>query len=261
MTRIIGVVSGKGGVGKTTIVMNLGAELASKFKKDVLLVDCNITTSHLSMSLGMHFVPVTLNQVLKGDAHIESAIYTHPTGMKIIPASLGVKDAEGIDTANVKKHIKQLLGKVDIILLDAAPGLGKESQLTLSLSDEILFVTTPYVPAVMDIIRTKEMIKGEKTRLGVVLNMVTNERHELSKKEIEQLTEMPVIASIPYDKNVLKSLAAKQPVTTFNPNAKASREFTQLAAEITGEAPVKTDEGFFEAIFSKIKAIPIPRLR
>lgn len=261
MTRIIGVVSGKGGVGKTTIVMNLGAELASKFKKDVLLVDCNITTSHLSMSLGMHFVPITLNQVLKGDAHIENAVYTHPTGMKIIPASLGTKDVEGIDVANVKKHIKHLLGKVDIILLDAAPGLGKESQLTLNVSDEILFVTIPYVPAVMDIIRTKEMIKGEKLKLGVVLNMVTNERHELSKREIEQLTEMPVIASIPYDKNVLKSLAAKQPVITFNPGARASREFSRLASEITGEAPVKTDEGLFETIFSKIKGVSIPRLR
>ena len=64
MTRIIGVVSGKGGVGKTTLVANLGAALASLYKKDVIVVDCNVTTSHLGLYLGMYYYPISLNKVL-----------------------------------------------------------------------------------------------------------------------------------------------------------------------------------------------------
>jgi septum site-determining protein MinD len=75
MTRIIGIVSGKGGVGKTTIVANLGAALASFYKKRVIIVDCNVTTSHLGLYLGMYYHPVSLNQVLRGEASMDDAIY------------------------------------------------------------------------------------------------------------------------------------------------------------------------------------------
>ncbi len=260
MTRIIGVVSGKGGVGKTTVVTNLGVDLVTNFKKDVVIIDCNITTSHLSMVMGMHFLPITLNQVLRGNVPIENAVYTHQTGLKIIPASLAVKDVEGIEAAELKKAVKHLLGKVDIILLDSAPCLGKEARMTLDVSEELLFVTTPYVPSVMDTIRTKEMIEASKTKLGIVLNMIENVRHELTVKEIENLTEMPVLAQIPYDRNILKSLAAKQPVVTYNPQCKASKQFLKLGKEITGEDPVNlAKEDVVGKLKSMIKGVSIPR--
>jgi MinD-like ATPase involved in chromosome partitioning or flagellar assembly len=87
MTRIIGVLSGKGGVGKTTLVANLGASLASVFNKDVIVVDCNVTTSHLGLYLGMYYYPISLNKVLNGQVNIDNAIYDYSIiGMRIIPA-------------------------------------------------------------------------------------------------------------------------------------------------------------------------------
>ncbi|MBI1971848.1 MAG: P-loop NTPase [Candidatus Aenigmarchaeota archaeon] len=260
MTRIIGIVSGKGGVGKTTVVTNLGVELVTKFKKDVVIIDCNITTSHLSMVMGMHFLPITLNQVLRGNIPIENAVYTHQTGLKIIPASLAVKDVEGIEASELKKAVKHLLGKVDLILLDSAPCLGREAKMTLDVSEELLFVTTPYVPSVMDTIRTKEMVEPSKTKLGTVLNMIENMRHELTVKEIENLTEMPVLAQIPYDRNILKSLAAKQPVVTYNPYCKASKQFLKLGREITGEDPINLEkEDVIGKLTGLIKGVGVPR--
>ncbi|MFH0961922.1 MAG: AAA family ATPase, partial [archaeon] len=84
-TRVIGIISGKGGVGKTTLVSNLGAVLAEEFKKDVVVLDCNFTTSHLGLYLGLYQTPITLNTVLQGKAELEDAIYTHRSGMKVIP--------------------------------------------------------------------------------------------------------------------------------------------------------------------------------
>jgi septum site-determining protein MinD len=234
MTRVIGIISGKGGVGKTTLVANLGSVLAQKFKKEVIVIDTNVTTSHLGLYLGMYYTPVTLNQVLTGEAEIEDAIYEyHISGLRVIPASLSFSDLKGVDIARLKNSLKKLFGKADIVLLDAAPGLGREALATVRASDEVIFVNTPFVPSTMDIMKCHQVANeiGVKP-LGVVLNMVGKEKYELTSKEVEELIELPVISNIPMDKNVLRSLALKMPVVLFSPNSSSSREFVKLAAKI-----------------------------
>lgn len=237
MTRIIGVVSGKGGVGKTTVALNLAAVLAKKYKKDVILVDGNITTSHLGLYLGMYYYPISLNHVLTGDVVVDKAMYDYSIpGIRIIPASLSLDDLKGIDVSDMKKHMKSLFGKADFVILDGAPGFGREAMATIRASDEILFVTTPFVPPLMDVIKCYQIAEELGIRsLGVVMNMTGEGRHELGRHEIEQLIELPVISSIPRDREVPRSLSAKLPVIDLSPRAKSSREIERLAAHIAGE--------------------------
>ncbi len=236
MVRIIGIVSGKGGVGKTTIGLNLGASLAHHFKKNVTIVDCNVTTSHLGLYLGMYYCPITLNKVLRGEYTAEEAVQQHHSGLKIIPASLSLSDLEGIDVTEIRESIKSLFDKNDIILLDGSPGLGREAIATLKASDEILYVTNPYIPFAMDIVRNQEIVNeiGVKP-LGIVLNMVRGKKYEMNNKEIEELTRLPVIAKIPFDMNVHKSLALKTPIVTYKPYTAASKEMIKLASNLIGE--------------------------
>jgi len=250
MTRTIGVISGKGGVGKTTIVANLGAALAHRFKKDVTIVDCNLTASHLSLSLGMHYHPVTLNHVLRKEKHINEAIYNHPSGMKIIPASLHLKDLIKTDISKLGRHLKKLKGKTEIIFLDSSPGLGKEAVETIKASEELIFVTRPDIMSVSDVIRGKEFIgKIKKEPIGIVLNMVTRGGHELTQKEVEIMTELPVIAVIPHDKSVPKSLAKRIPVVLHKPRSSASKELRKLAGFIIGEKEL----GFWSRLIRFLK--------
>lgn len=237
MTRMIGILSGKGGVGKTTTVANVGTALAQYYKKNVIIVDCNITTSHLSLYLGMYYSPVTLNQVLTGKAKIQEAIYDyHVPGLRVIPASLSLKDLQGVDVSRMTKVIKKLTNEADIILLDAAPGMGREAMSTLRASNEVLFISTPYVPSTMDIIKCHQVaLEFGVKPLGIMLNMVGKERYELSVEEVEQLAELQVVSSVPMDKNVLRSLALKTPAVLFDPSSPASREFYKLAGKLVGE--------------------------
>jgi septum site-determining protein MinD len=237
MTRVIGVVSGKGGVGKTTLVANLGAALASIYKKDVIVVDCNVTTSHLGMYLGMYYYPISLNKVLSNQVKIDSAIYDYSiNGMRIIPASLSLDDMRGIDISRLNQAIKGLFGKADIVLLDSAPGLGREAMSAMRAADEILYVMTPFVPSMMDIIKCNAVANELNLKpLGVVMNMTGEGRYELTPEEVEQLVELPVISRIPRDKTVLRSLAAKLPVIDFDLNSAASQEIIRLAATLIGE--------------------------
>jgi septum site-determining protein MinD len=250
MTRTIGIISGKGGVGKTTVAANLGVALAHRFNRDVTVVDCNLTASHLSLLLGMEYSPITLNQVLRNEKQISEAIYEHPSGMKIIPASLHLKDLIKTDMSKLEWCLKKLEGKTDIIFLDSSPGLGKEAFATIKASEEIIFVTKPDILSLSDVIRSKEFIDSiKKEQMGIVVNMATGGSHEVTKKEIEIMTGLPVIAVIPHDKNIPISLAQRMPIVLHKPGSSSSKEIRKLAGLIIGEKEL----GFLDKIIRFLK--------
>jgi cell division ATPase MinD len=236
LARIISIISGKGGVGKTTVGLNLGASLAKHFKKNVTLVDCNVTTSHVGLYLGMYYCPITLNKVLRGEYNINEAVNEHYSGLNIVPASLSLSDLDGVDVTELRNKLKGLFSDNDIIFLDGSPGLGREGVAALKASDEVLYVTNPYIPFVMDIVRCQEVAKEVGVKpLGIVVNMVNNRKYEMTNEEIEELTKLPVIATIPHDKNVHRSLTLKMPVVMFKPYSAASKELINLSSKIIGE--------------------------
>ncbi len=237
LTRVIGVASGKGGVGKTTVATNIALALRD-FGKRVLLVDCNLSTPHLAYYLGVSNYKYTLNDALLGKVDIISTTHLKD-GIKYIPASLNLKDLVGVDTLSFKKHLKKLQNdKYDFIILDAAPGLGREALAVLDAAEEVIFVTTPFVPMVNDVIRSAEVLKSLKgvKSVGVVMNMITEGSHEILARSVTSLTGFPVIGEISYDQNVVYGLAAKSPVVNYKPNSSSSVNFRSLAAHLAGVA-------------------------
>lgn len=235
--RTISVISGKGGVGKTTITTNLGAVLSNHFNKKVAVIDCNITTPHLGMMLGIDHSPVTLNHVLKGEANINEALYNHSSGMWIIPSSMPLKELSGVDISllsdSLKKMYNKYVGKIDIVLLDCSPGLGREAMSGIRASDEMLFVTMPNMPALMDIIRCNNIVREMGIHhTGIALNMTGQSKHELKLKEVERITGIPVLSSIPSDKNMMNSLSKRMLITTTHPKSKSSKALISLASSL-----------------------------
>ena len=232
MTRVIGVISGKGGVGKTTLVANLAVAL-NNFGKKVTVVDCNITTSHLGFCFGLYYYDKTLNDVLKQQASIDDAIYYHKSGVEIIPASLSVEDLIGVDIAGLKYILD--IPSTDIVLLDSAPGFGREAISVLNTCKEVIIVTTPFINAVTDVARVTKIVNelGIKP-IGVVLNMVKRRGYELTKRDVERFTGLPVVSKIPFDETIEKSLVVGKPIVEYQPYSRASVEFMKLAAELAG---------------------------
>lgn len=251
--RVISVASGKGGVGKTTAVANLGIILASKYKKNVILMDCNITTPHLGLYMGIDHHPVTLNHLLKGKARVSDAVYPHHSGVKVIPSSLSLKDLDGVDVANMKQvinKIKRAYPETDFLIIDCAPGLGREAMAGIRSSEEILYITTPYFPIVVDMVKCNQVASelGLK-KIGAVVNMKNNNKHQLSDIEIEHISEIPVIGTVPHHQDVLKSLHKRIPVSIHSPRSIASLEFERIAAKIAGE---KVPPGGFVGLVLRI---------
>jgi septum site-determining protein MinD len=233
MARIISVVSGKGGVGKTTLVANLGAYLAERGKK-VLLVDGNLSGANLGLHLDLpENFPFSLNRALKGEIPPSEAVHRHYLGFDMIPAS--IVDMS-IKPRRLKYILKTLARKRDFVIIDSAPGITHEALASIESSDEVMLVTTPDIPSIVDIMRSKKLAESKRKKMnGVVVNKTKGEDFEVGRKHIEDLLELPVIASIPDHRKVREAVALKMPVVISSPGSSASMEIKRLAHLLLGE--------------------------
>ncbi len=235
MTRLITFSSGKGGVGKTTITTNIAAAL-HKFGKDVILVDGNISTPNVSIILGMPRIPITLHDVLSGKAKLDQSIYLHTSGLKVIPAGLSIKHMNTKLRKKMAKVLNDLIGETEFALIDSAAGLGNEAKQAIEAGDELILITNPEIHALTDALKAYEFAKKTGVKpLGVILNRVNNRDWEMTKENVEEFLELPVIGMIPEDENVKRSISIKQPLVYAFPNSPASRAIKKLAARMIGE--------------------------
>ncbi len=250
MGRIIAIVSGKGGVGKTTTAINLGAAL-NKLNKEVIIVDVNLNTPNIGIHLGAPIVPVTLNHVLKGKAEIEEAIYEHSSGTKIIPSSLSVKEITKFNTKKLPQIIRSLKDKADFIILDSAAGFSEEAMATLDAGDEIIIITNPEMPAVTDSLKAIKVAREMKKEVkGIIVTRHRNENYEMSLPSIRSMLESPIIGVVPEDICVKKALNRRDAVVHTHPKSRASRKYSEIAVKIIGgPAKDKKPEGMFSKLF------------
>ncbi|MFH1622954.1 MAG: P-loop NTPase [Candidatus Aenigmatarchaeota archaeon] len=231
-STVIGILSGKGGVGKTTITANLGAALAHDFGRKALVIDSNIKTSHLGLHFGVYDeFPVTLRDVLDRKVPPMYAIYMHPaSGLRMLPAPM----KDGSMLRNMDAVVGQLRRTYDPIIVDCAPGLGSDAIIAAKAIDKAIIVTTPDLPAFTDALKTIDLLKRlRKDVLGIVMNRVRGERYELTREEIEQTSGQEVIAVIPETTRIPESIAAGSPIV-ISSNSGAAAEFKKLAAAIAG---------------------------
>ena len=235
MARVIAISSGKGGVGKTTVVSNLATSLA-KMGRSVVAIDSNLTTSNLGLHLGIHLYPTTLHDVLEGKADLRDAMYLHNSGFKIIPADISLRKMKDVKSNEYMEIFDKLMKGSDFILVDCAAGLGKEAVTAIRAADEMLAVTNPELPAVTEALKLSFVAtKNETQNLGIIVNRVKNESHELPIKYIEDMLNLPVLGKVPEDKEVRKSIAMKQPIVTYSPKSPAAQHFKSIAAKLVGE--------------------------
>jgi len=253
MTRVIAITSGKGGVGKTTVAVNLAASL-HKLGKEVVLIDANVTTPNVSLHLGLPLVGPTLHDVLRGKANILQTIHIHPSGLKVIPAGLSLYDLLNTDPEFLSSAIYDLLGKFDFVILDTSAGLGKETISAIKAAESIIVVVNPEIPSLTDALKVIKLAENFNIKIeGIVINRYQGRPYELKPATIESLLEHKILGVIPEDENVKKAIAMKNPIVFAFPNSPASKAIMNIARKLIGLPEVKEKEGFLQRILQLLK--------
>ena len=232
MSKTFGIFSLKGGVGKTTVVISLGSAIAG-FGKKVLLVDGNLSAPNLGISFDIANQEFSFQDVLERKANPSQAV-SNLTNMDILPAS--IFSTLNANPMQMKEKIRHLKRSYDFILIDSAPSLNEEALGAMLASDEILVVTTPDHPTLSSTLKSVKFAKQRGIPIsGLILNKVYNKNFEIPIIDIERIIDVPVMAVIPHDINILKALSQFTSSVDFKPHSEASEEYKKLAATLIGE--------------------------
>ncbi len=251
MAKVYAIISGKGGVGKTTSAINLGTCL-NELGEDVIIVDGNLTTPNVGIHLGAPIVPITLNHVLNNQAKLEDAIYEHESGTKIMPASLSLKETKKINPKKLAEISKKLKKITNHVLIDCAAGLGEEAKSAIRAADEIIIIANPEISSITDALKTIKLSEEMHTPVkGLIITRYKGKKTDMSVPNIKDMLEVPLIGIIPEDEAVRESQVIKNPVIITHPKSKAAKSYDTASRRMLGQdielEPFK--RGFFITLF------------
>ena len=231
MSKVIGILSAKGGVGKTTTAINLATAL-NEFGYSSLVIDVDLTSPNVAMFLGSQN-NLSLHDVLKNKSNLNEAIYLHESGINVINGNLNPNNLIKIDYKEINLNIKKEINNYDYIIIDSAPGRYEEIINHLDVMDNVVIVTTPDMVAVTDALRTITVAKQKnKNILGTVLTRVGNHDYEIRKENVEAMLGTNVLSLVPEDKNIPLSVKVNFPVIKTHPDSYSSIAYKQIAAKI-----------------------------
>ncbi len=246
--RIIGLISIKGGVGKTTSVVSLGHSLAKDFGKKVLVVDGNLTAPSLGMHAGVYNPKITLHDVLENKARVQEAVQATSFGFDMIPGSLENRKIK-ISAFKLSEKLRELRKRYDFILIDSSPNLNDELLAAMIASDELLAVTTPDYITLAATLRAVKAAKDKRSPItGLIVNKAYNKGFELNIDQIEELSGINVLALVPHEEKVMEALSLSVPATSYD-KSEASLEFKKLAAALAGKN--YGDKNLMTGLFSR----------
>ena len=263
MGEAIGVLSIKGGVGKTTTTVALGAALAQQ-GKSVLLVDGNFSAPNLALHLGIVKPEVSLYDVLTGQANALGAVIETDYGFDIIGNRLSFKKIFYPNYLKLREKIQHLKYHYDVILIDSSPTLDHETLAAMLASDKILMVTTPDHATLSCTLHAVKVAKQKKVPImGLIINKVYGKKFELTTEQIEELTGVPVLAVIPHELSIPQALSELKPMTTNKKETDAVMEYKKLAAFLVNDTyhDRRFKTAFKKAFSGKISRQEINRQR
>ena len=257
-TRVIAVTSGKGGVGKTNIVANLGYTFARMGKK-VLILDADLGLGNLDVLLGLA-PKYNLSHVIMGEKSVGDIIVEGPGNMLILPASSGIQELTQLTAQQKVKILSELDGvidSVDLLLIDTAAGISSNVMDFNVTAQEIIVVVSPEPTAITDAYALMKVLslKYAEKCCKVIVNLAsTAEQGREVFRQLHLVTErfldmtVDYLGSVLVDAKMIKGVKQQKLVSELYPDTRASKCFDDLARKIFTQPPTnvpKGDSNFF----------------
>lgn len=232
---VFAIASGKGGVGKTTTVVNVAASMAEA-GRDVVVVDFDLGMANVSDFLDFDRPPRNLHDVLAGDANPGEAVADAPGGFSVLPGGTELEDFGKADPANLRDVIETLSEHFDVVLVDTGAGLSHDTAVPLGVADQVLLVTTAQAASVANTRKTRDLAErlGGDVE-GIIITRVGGGASE-STQEIQGQFDVPILGSIPEDRATGEAAKAGDPLLLYAPDSPATQSYRELAYDLIGES-------------------------
>jgi len=231
--RAIVITSGKGGVGKTTTTANLGAALALKGKR-VLVVDGDIGLRNLDVIMGLeNRIVFNLVDVIKQACKASQAVIKskRSNNLFLLPASQ-TDDKDVVTPQEMEQLVRTLKQEYNFILLDSPAGIEQGFKNVCAGADEALLVTTPEVAAIRDADRVIGLLGAQGLEPGLIINRVDREMVRrgdmMSPQDVVDILGVKQVGMIYRDNDVVISANTGEPVV-YNTKSKAGKAFMDIA--------------------------------
>lgn len=251
VARVITVTSGKGGVGKSNISVNLAVQL-SRLGKRVIILDADFGLANVEIMLGIR-PKYNLADLMFHGVKLKQIITDGPENIGFISGGSGIAELANMTKDQLDALRKMLLdldALADIIIVDTGAGISDTVLEFVAASSEVVLVTTPEPTSIMDsyaLLKTlskKSAFYNSETKIKMITNRVGSkqEAEELYKKlnsvSMNYLQiQLEYLGAIPFDSNVSRAVIRQSPVSLTYPNTRAALAMRELALTLTNEEP------------------------
>lgn len=261
--QVITVTSAKGGVGKTSVSINLAIALSRRGRR-VLLVDMDVGLANIDLMLGEKS-RYNLSDLLSGNMQVSDIIETSRYGVQFISGGSGLSELINIQPHMLHRIISNLLNLHDVadtLIFDTGSGISDHIVRLICASHVTWLVTTPEPTAIMDAYALVKQVNGEKARpnIQLILNKTDNQREaNASLNGFVQITQKYTdvnIARLGYilrDNHMVTAVKRQEPLLVSFPNCMVAKNFERLADQFLQGSPIQNSgfSAFLERFLDK----------
>ncbi len=248
--RVIAVTSGKGGVGKTNLAVNLGVALVQQGQR-VALLDADLGLANVDLVLGID-PPYTLSQVVFGERSLADVMVQGPAGLQVVAGGSGVYELANLSQWRLERFLRTLEtldATLDVLLMDTGAGISRHVMSFALASREIVVVTTPEPTALADAYSVIKIVAARcaDARIWIVVNMASSAREgeavyqrlaAVSQRFLKVQPEF--LGTLPRDDAVVRAVQRQEPFILAFPHAPAARAVAALASRLLGRPKPET---------------------
>ncbi len=248
-TRILAIASGKGGVGKTNLSVNLGLALAQGGQR-IWLLDGDMSLANVDVVMGLR-PPYTLGHVLSGQKSLSEIMITGPCGLRIVPGASGLTDLASLPTSVQERLLRELTTleeQADVLIIDSAAGIGTNVLPFLRAAQEAIIITTPEPTAITDAYALIKVLSCARPmpQIKLLVNWARNEKDaNLTARKMADLIhkfldlEITILGSLPEDEHLMVAVRKQVPVLLAYPGSPYAKGVRKLGRKLDGHAPPK----------------------